>query len=464
MSKRAMPRLLLLGIFGILLTACGGGASDGSQDKGPIEPAPLAVAMPGTAVVKLRAGGGSWVAMAETLQRIDNVFRPVRRLLIAADGARPGATYLPPDGWSLADFTLHPSGQVSLVLASDSRIRLVRLDAQGRTLKAEDFLDPLVATDPFLGDLVYIEDVHSLVPRSTRDAARLGAVGEHAVLVLRTGLNVVLAHRLNFDAAAGFRSAWRTVVEPGVNIANIGLTSGTFDPFYGLDNQWRFSMDVDAGGRVAVAVGTYRSELAEGHAAHFKEPLFDNPGGAVLVTQLDAAGRRLGTTAVVQPKKSEVHALKWVGDAVAVGGRVMSETRPDGSGWDAYLNMVRPAQGGSIPAAVIDIDRGDVILEIAALANGQLLAAGSSGYTQNPSGASISEDAAPLLAVLDAQGKLVRRVALPAGARHHQLRALAAFKQGWLAGGMENGPGTHSADANPALLAADGYVRAIKPE
>jgi hypothetical protein len=55
----------------------------------------------------------------------------------------------------------------------------------------------------------------------------------------------------------------------------------------------------------------------------------------------------------------------------------------------------------------------------------------------------------------------VQRLSLAAGPRHNQLRALAPWGAGgsWLLGGMENGPGTHSADGNAALLTSDGYLR-----
>jgi hypothetical protein len=50
------PGLILLGIIGILLTACGGsgasGASGGTENQGRIDPGPVAMATPGTAVIK----------------------------------------------------------------------------------------------------------------------------------------------------------------------------------------------------------------------------------------------------------------------------------------------------------------------------------------------------------------------------------------------------------------------------
>ena len=85
--------------------------------------------------------------------------------------------------------------------------------------------------------------------------------------------------------------------------------------------------------------------------------------------------------------------------------------------------------------------------------------AGSAGYTQNPNGASISEIAEPLLAVLEADGKVKQRIAMTAGPRQNQLRSLVAYGNNWLVGGFVNGPGTHSADSNPALVTADGFVR-----
>jgi hypothetical protein len=108
---------------------------------------------------------------------------------------------------------------------------------------------------------------------------------------------------------------------------------------------------------------------------------------------------------------------------------------------------------------VVDIDRGDVILDVAGLPDGRVLLAGSTGYVQNPTGGSISEDAAPLLAILPATGVAVQRIAIVAGPRHNQVRTLTRWQDHWLVGGLQNGPGTHSADADPALLTCDGYLK-----
>ena len=70
----------------------------------------------------------------------------------------------------------------------------------------------------------------------------------------------------------------------------------------------------------------------------------------------------------------------------------------------------------------------------------------------------VIEQTTPLLAVLEPDGTLKQRIDVVAGARQNQLRSLAARNSNWLVGGMVNGPGTHTADGNPARIVADGFV------
>jgi hypothetical protein len=84
---------------------------------------------------------------------------------------------------------------------------------------------------------------------------------------------------------------------------------------------------------------------------------------------------------------------------------------------------------------------------------------GTTGYVQNPSGASISEAAQPLLVLLNSDGSLAQNLGYIAGARHNQLTTIASLNGRWLLGGMINGPGTHSGDADRKLIVADGFLR-----
>ncbi|MFG6430682.1 hypothetical protein [Roseateles sp. LYH14W] len=439
-----------------LLTACGGG---GGSAGGAIDPPPVQLATPGLSVTKLRAGTTSWVALVEKARSPEIPTKPERQLLISqADGRSRQLAYLPPDGWSLLDFARHASGEISLLLASDRELRLQRLSAIGQLLRDQPFVDLLVATDAFIGDPLSARDHQSLLPHYTRDAGRLAAIGEDVALAFRSGRHAVVLHRLAYTAAGGFAKQWRSLVEPGVFIGGRFLTSGSFDPFKSLDQQWRVALDADAQGRIAVAVSLDFTDLLDGHRQHFGEALDPAVANGLLLSQFNGSGQRLGTALIDTRQRSELHALRWVGEQVAAAGRVRTLQTPEG--WDGFLALVPAGATAAWAYRVLDVDAGDVVFDVSLRSDGRLLVAGSSGYTQNPLGASISEEAKPLLGLLSADGQWQQRITLAAGPRHNQLRAIASRSDGsWLLGGMENGPGTHSADANAALLTADGYLR-----
>ncbi|HEY5802041.1 MAG TPA: hypothetical protein VIT92_17590, partial [Burkholderiaceae bacterium] len=250
-----------------MLNGCGGGGAGNPVIVDPVpqvvEPAPLAYAVAGEAVIKARALDRGWVGMAEKLQPLSAFARPERRLLLSLDRGTPGYTYSPPAGWSLIDFAAHAAGPVSAVLANDTQLRLVRLNGLGQVVSQTDFTDAQAALDPYVGDRAYIRNAQSLLPFLTRDAVRLAAVGNDLVVALHTGLNVVVAYRYNYSTDLGYRQQWRTVVEPGAMVGARFVTSGSYDPFAGLDHQFRVLLDADANGRVAVAVSVRSSEYAE---------------------------------------------------------------------------------------------------------------------------------------------------------------------------------------------------------
>jgi hypothetical protein len=465
MRPTTAPSSLLAGCLLALLTACGGGGGDASSGGNDNRPPPVQATVEhrvsGDAIVKLRGSGAGWVAMAEKLEpSFVSLLRPMRRLLLAEGAAASGA-WAPPEGWSLLDFAVHPSREISVVIATDSQVRLLRLDRRGVPLSQLDFQDAAIPNDPYIGDPNFIPDHKALLPRATRDGVRLAPLGEHLALALHTARNSILAYRYTYGGG-GFARSWRTLVEPGVAVGGRSVTSGTFDPFGGLQGQWQVLLDADATGRIAVAVNLNPTDYAEGHAEHFRETLPADFYTGALVTELAADGRRVGTSYLETRAPTELKAVRWHGDAIVAVGRILPLRLPDGFGWDGLLSVIPAGKKGRADYRTVNVDKGDVLLDVASLPDGRLLAAGSTGYFQNPNGASISEEARPLLAVLEADGRVREQLPASAGPRHNQLRSVAPWNGGWLAGGLENGPGTHSADADPALLRADGHVRSFR--
>jgi hypothetical protein len=456
------PRSASLAIAALavaLLAACGGGGGSSSPPEMPPPAQPLDLQVAGSAVVKVRAGAQGVTVMQETPLRIGEP-GPQRTLAIFdAGGARIGA-YSPPPGFSLIDFARHPSGETTAILATARTVTLVRLDGSGMEVDESPLVDPLAPTDPYY-DAGGLKDDGSMVPVLTRDAASAAPIGEEVAVALRTGRNAVVAYRFRHQRPAGYALAWRTLVEPGLSIFAIGITSGTFDTYGQLENHWHVHLDADAAGNVVVGVvgRTITAPVFAAHADHFAEPLAAQNG--VLVTRLDADGLRLGTTPIDTAQTSELHGLRLAGDDVALVGRVFSERRPDGTGWNAYAAHVDRASGALRSYRVVDLDAGEVLFDIQPLGANRFLVAGAAGYVENPDGASISESAAPLLAVLEADGTVRQRLAFPSGARQNPIRTLEPRGAKWLVGGMTNGPGTHSGDADRSLIRADGYVKEI---
>jgi len=368
---------------------------------------------------------------------------------------------VPPTGWSLADFVVHPSGDLSAVLTTTTEVRIVRLDSNGSVRSDQPFLDPDVATDPFYNYAGGVRDDEALQPVLMHDAARLVPLGEGLALVLRTGRNAVVAYRLDLDANGVYQRGWRTLVEPGSSILGQGLITGSFDVFGQLQNQVGIYVDVDANGTLAVGVVDLpmSSYAFQAHTEYFNEPIPAQVG--VLVTLVATTdGRRIGSTAIDTHQTAELHGLRATPSGFVLVGRVFSEVRSDGTGWDAFTAQI--GRGGEPgPYSVVDVDRGDVLFDIAALPSGRYIALGTTGYTQNPTGASISETAQPLLALLNSDGSLAQNLGFASGPRQNQLSTLASLEGHWVIGGMVNGPGTHSGDTQRELIVADGFLKEV---
>ena len=435
-----------------LLVACGG------IETAPINSVDLAVV--GQTVTKVRTAGNEVVVLEE---RLTSIFEngPQRTLAILQSDRRTVHPYMSPPGWSVVDFAVHPSGDISVILTAATDVRIVRLDPNGSIRSDQSFLDPSAPIDPFFNYAGGIKDDNSLQPALMHDAARLAPLDESLAVVLRTGRNAIVAYRLDPDSGGAYRRAWRTLVEPGTSILAEGITSGTFDVFGQLENHLRIYVDVDPDAPATLTVGVVNAPMLNftfrAHAEYFSEPIEASTG--VLLTRVSSAdGRRLGSTVIDTHDRAELHGVRATPNGFVLVGRVLSEVRSDGGGWNAFFALVG-RDGTPGPYSVVDVDRGDVLFDIVALPSGRYLALGTTGYVQNPSGASISEAAQPLLVLLNSDGSLAQNIGYIGGARHNQLTTIASLKGRWLLGGMMNGPGTHSGDADHELIVADGFLR-----
>src|SRR4029079_17244140 len=320
-------RAFSLALVAVLACSCGGGGGYSSSPPPPPPPPPppatVDLSVTGKAVIKVRVDAPGTTMMEERLTALGQP-GPDRSLEILDANEAVTGRYSPPAGMSLIDFAQHPSGEVSVAIATAKSVRLVRLSRTAAVIDQAEIVDPLVASDAFF-DAGGVHDPNSLLPVYTRDAVRVAAIGEHLAVALRTGQNATVAYRYQHAAGTGYQRAWRTLVEPGLSIFAIGITSGTFDTYGQLENHWHVHLDADAAGNIAIGVVSriVTAPVFAAHADHFAEPIAAQNG--LLVTRLDADGRRLGATAVDTVQTGELHGLRLAGDDVALVGRVFSE-------------------------------------------------------------------------------------------------------------------------------------------
>jgi hypothetical protein len=434
----AVPRSICVAV--VLATAC--------ASREHVASPPLEVGRSGVAVMKARRAHDDYLVLLETPRPIGDVERP-DRVLRRFRSKDPPLDYLAPGGATIADFAAHGSGEASILLVSDAGYAVERWLPDGSRRGA-------VA-------------VSGIVPTAwSRDAGRLTAVGDDVVVVLRADDSSVRALRYTPDGA-GFRGVWDTVVEPANDLLPTGLISGSFDTFGQLRNPFHVYVDagLDTGVGGALWIGVLvdpRSDLLSAHNAAFGDDLRfvsgSGPGPAqssdVLVTRLDGAGRRTFSRMVGTRWNDEIYGMRAVAGAVLITGR--TETTPgEAGGWDGLL--ARVTDDGTSSARTLDVDAGDILFDADVLSDGRTVAVGGTGYTDNPTGGSISERCSLLALVIT--GDAQTRIPLPGLPRHNHLRTLLTdVAPVWVAG-MSDGPGTHSGDSDPSAIRAEPFVATL---
>ena len=92
--------------------------------------------------------------------------------------------------------------------------------------------------------------------------------------------------------------------------------------------------------------------------------------------------------------------------------------------------------------------------DLAPLADGTVLGVGSTNYTQNPSGLSVSDARDDLAVILGPQGEVRARVELPAGpaGRGNEVTSVRIVGGRAMFAGVKDAPGTHAQVFSDAFL------------
>jgi len=393
------------------------------------------------------------MVLAETLQTQLLVTLPKRKLVWLDAGLRVTREYLPPDGRFLIDFTAHPSGAATALEIEPAagndlflkpiRAWLSRFLPDGTTVSAQ--LDSGI---PDTGEMPRI--LFSL------DRGRVAASGEDVQVAMRWSDNSVRAHRLEFRDGT-FRPTWTTVVEPPAGLLAIGIIGGGFDNFHQGDRTAFVYLDVDASGAASVVVPS-TADVLPAHDAFFGEHLLDGADpthfdyGVAIITRLSPDGARsyavlsgLGTNRRLLNVRATTGTL-WL------TGRI--RTGDDPTSWDGWIQSFDASTGQAMAEHGVDIQGGDMFWDLAPLDDGSVLGVGSTNYSQNPSGLSVSDARDDLAVVLGPQGEVRARVSLPAGpaGRGNEVTSVRVVDGRAMFAGVKNAPGTHAEVFSDAFL------------
>ena len=448
MTGRDLPRLLLTVTVSL---SCGTPVAS--------VPDPREVRFAGTAAVRVSpARSGEWLLLFETLQPQLLITSPIRSGGLLGAGPEIVRTYNAPEGWILIDAVAHPSGDVSVLsLRVDPtadyplRAMISRFGASGEVAELELLrLPPPSGAEPpptFLASL---------------DRARIVAHGEDLFAVVRWANNSVQAYRFGFEGG-NWQQRWATWVEPPAPLLFLGIIGGGFDNFHQGDSPFFVYAGVDAEGNLYASVAS-TADVLPNHDAFFDENLMAQADpasfdfGTAIVTRITAQGTRSFARLMGIPGRNKrLLNMRVADDSVLLLGRV--KTGDQSGSWDGWILSSQAATGQVRYERNVDVQNGDMFWDAAPLNNGRLLAVGSTNYTQNPSGLSVSDVRDSLALVLDSSGNVEKRIALPAGpaGRGNEAMSVSLGDQDQVAiSGVQNAPGTHAAVCWDAFLLVRG--------
>ena len=437
-----------------------GGTPDGRPDgtsDGPITVAAFDKVEGWSVRKRFRSPAGDDLVLEEKLAGFVEAAPGLARVRI------PGTdrSWSAPDTLYLSDACRHPSGAVSGVLVGEDRfVSLVRLDPDLAPLAVVPFHDPDIAGDPTLPGQEVPSDLQT--GGLTFDSARMVCVGEDILFVVDSESSSVIVYRTSFVDGA-WAPARRTLVEPSTGQLLLLPTGGTFDTFEAMTVTQRSFIDVDEDGDAYIATYAQRGRI-RAHVALFHDglvPIPDpQPNADILLTQLDAVGARQWSRVLGTAHEDEPYAIRAGNGQVAVVGRSRRAPGMDNTFWDALI-AVTARNGDPIGTRTIPLDASGILLAVDALPEGGWVVGGSDGWSQNPDGLSVLTFGTKLLLELPALDAAPRRIDLPAGPRHNEVRSVIAGPAALWMGGQEDGPVMHTGDGDPSQIHATGIIGVV---
>ncbi len=436
----------------------------------------------------------------------DEAEREPRRLVALRGGAELWARSEVGDE-RFADFTVHPSGELTLGLehraADRDAYELVRLRRDGSEIERQVLAAPSTIPD---SDVAPGTPPPRFLMRGVLDRSvvrgwapwlKLEARGEGLVIALlsyaeRAGgpsdteaVSAVLA----LDWSAGrYTERWAHLVDGRHSLIAVAWQ---YDEFLWLDAATRLLLAVGDDGSVVIgrtlgasrcdAVALNFGDLTAADCRRLRSLGSSHRYQPFAWTSWSASGARLGTHTLAPAGMEDflVFDLALKPGALAVAGaavRIGSSGAPDHfyeppgdtSGtpllpFDGYLATLDPSTGALTDEAFVDVDRGDLLSAVRWAPEG-LVAAGATGWNRWHGGMSISRAADPLLVLYRTDGSPLahRTLSVDDDTRHAHLLSLDTDGSTVWGAGAYDAPMTHSGDANRAQLALGGLTLELR--
>jgi hypothetical protein len=303
-----------------------------------------------------------------------------------------------------------------------------------------------------------------------RDALRVSPLSEASPKIVCDGADTVvslmsedfavLAYRLRGSAAPQ-----RTLVAPATAVTPFLPIGGSYDDFDAMVAPYVTHLALAPSGRVFVAWLADRTRVLRYNAAFgteldlVREQLYPRQGTYdSFVAGVDRDGTRAFTSVIGVPDvEDELFGLVAGPERVAVIGRHRRELGRDNVELHAMVSEL-DHEGRTMAVTSIDLED-SALAQTAAYDGDSLYVGGTEGWRQNPSGRSVFTPGSPFLVRLSGPTRRhVQRVeGVPATSGHAELRTMLFAEGRWLIGGHENGPLTHTADADPSRVRSDAW-------